>query len=120
MCYTTPMKRRKKTKQPGARGETLLVDDSYTIHRKKGNGAIRRQVWVDRRGRVTRYSLAYINHQLFHGDNGRVLGYDNAHDYHHKHYFGQIEAINYTSFEELETRFQHEFEVLHAQVKKRS
>ncbi len=27
---------------------------------------------------VTRYNLAYINHEMFQGDNGRVLGFDNA------------------------------------------
>lgn len=28
---------------------------------------------------VTRYNLAYINQAMFQGDNGRVLGFDNAH-----------------------------------------
>ncbi|MFK5985429.1 MAG: hypothetical protein QM479_08375, partial [Pseudomonadota bacterium] len=30
------------------------------------------------------------NPMLHQGDNGRVFGYDNAHDYHHKHFFGNI------------------------------
>jgi len=35
---------------------------------------LRREVWVDRRGLVVRYNLAYINHPIYVGDNGRVLG----------------------------------------------
>lgn len=28
----------------------------------------------------------FLNHELYQGDNGRVIGYDNAHGYHHRHY----------------------------------
>jgi hypothetical protein len=68
---------------------------------------------------VTRYSLAYINHNLIYDDNGRVLGYDNAHGYHHKHCMGRVEPIIFTNFEELEKRFEQEFGVLHEQVKEK-
>lgn len=55
--------------------ERKIVDDSFSISRKRGNGILRREVWVDDAGRVVRYNLAYINHALYVGDNGRVLGY---------------------------------------------
>lgn len=55
----------------------------------------------------------------FLGDNGRILGYDNAHGYHHKHIMGKIESVNFVSFSELEERFQTEFEVMHAQARKK-
>ena len=43
--------------------------------------------------------MAYINHSIYSGDNGRVLGYDNTHNFHHKHYFGEIiEIDNFVSF----------------------
>lgn len=71
------------------------------------------QVWVNNKGEATRYSLAYINYQLFSGDNGRVLGYDNAHGYHHKHYMGKVEPIKFYNYQELENEFQREFEVLY-------
>jgi len=99
--------------------ERLLVDESIGIHKKKGNGIIRRQIWTNNNNEVTRYSLAYINRHLFHGDNGRVLGYDNAHGHHHKHYMGKIESVIFNTFHELENQFQQEFEVLHEQTKKR-
>lgn len=57
-------------------------------------------MWVDEAtGRITRYNLAYINHKLYAGDNGSVVGYDNAHDGHHRHYFGVVEPIEFVSFE---------------------
>jgi hypothetical protein len=66
--------------------------------------------------KVTRYSLAYINYNICQVDNGRVLGYDNAHGYHHRHYMGAIEPIKFTSFVQIEELFQQEFEVLYAQA----
>lgn len=106
--------RKGKNKQSTAK-EILVVDESFTLSKKKGNGVIRRQVWQDSKGQITRYSLAYINFILYREDNGRVLGYDNAHGYHHKHYLGNIEPFNFTNFEELEELFQREFEVLYEQ-----
>ncbi|HEX4045557.1 MAG TPA: DUF6516 family protein [Gammaproteobacteria bacterium] len=109
----------KKQGKKALKIERLIEDESFTLQRSKGNGILRRQIWCDEAGNVTRYSLAYINHHLFLGDNGRVLGYDNAHGYHHKHYMGTIEPVEFLNFIELEERFQNEFEVIHAQVKKK-
>lgn len=83
-----------------------IVDEAHKIPDRRGNGQLRREVWVDERGRVVRYNLAFINHALFQGDNGRVLGYDNRHGYHHRHYFGVVETVNFESFEEIEARFE--------------
>ena len=70
---------------------------------------LRREIWVDRQGKVARYNLAYVNHLLHPGDNGRVLGYDSAHGSHHRHYKGKIAAVKFESFEQLEGRFQKEW-----------
>lgn len=86
-----------------------LIDESHVISTKKGNGIMRREVWVDDKGTVTRYNLAYINNRLFNDDNGRILGFDNAHGYHHRHYYGQVEAVNFISFEETEILFEKEW-----------
>jgi hypothetical protein len=83
-----------------------IIDESHVISTKKGNGILRREVWVNDLGVVTRYSLAYINLRLFHGDNGRVIGFDNAHDFHHRHYFGTVEAVVFTNFIETEILFE--------------
>lgn len=82
-----------------------IVDQRHDISRRKGGGSLRREDWIDDEGNVTRYNLAYINHELYQGDNGGVVGYDNAHGYHHRHYFGTVEAVVFVSFEDTEEQF---------------
>jgi hypothetical protein len=86
-----------------------IINEQHVISTKKGNGILRREVWVDSEGKITRYNLAYINHKLFSGDNGRVIGFDNAHGYHHRHYFGNVEAVNFISYEDTEVLFEIEW-----------
>lgn len=92
--------------------DSKLIDESHRISDKRGNGQLRREIWVDEQGRVTRYNLAYINHGLYRGDNGRAVGYDNQHGYHHRHYFGKTEPIEFTSFSDVEERFERDWVTL--------
>jgi hypothetical protein len=89
-----------------------LYDDTHKIPDQRGNGLLRREVWVDAKGRVTRYNLAYLNPALHSGDNGRVIGYDNAHDGHHRHFFGRVEPVAFVSFEDTEARFEQDWTAL--------
>jgi len=89
--------------------ERKVVDATNHIPRKRGNGVLRREVWVDGAGQVTRYNLAYINHDICGIDNGRVVGYDNAHGFHHRHFMGQVEPIEFTSYEDVEERFELDY-----------
>ena len=34
-----------------------------------------------------------------------MLGYDNSHDYHHRHFMGEVEAIEFTTYAALVDRF---------------
>lgn len=86
--------------------EIKISDDSWSLYSKIGSGVLRREVWVDGLGRVVRYNLAYINHTIFQGDNGRVVGYDNAHGFHHRHFMGVVESVEFKSFEDIEELFQ--------------
>lgn len=86
--------------------EIKVSDDSWSLSSKNGNGVLRREVWVNEKGTVVRYNLAYINHKIFQGDNGRVVGYDNAHNFHHRHFMGSVEPVKFVSFEDIENRFQ--------------
>jgi hypothetical protein len=86
--------------------DSKIVDDTNRIPNKRGNGILRREVWVDKSGKLTRYNLAYINASVHSGDNGRVLGYDNAHGYHHKHYLGVVTAVAFVNFDTMEEQFQ--------------
>jgi hypothetical protein len=85
--------------------EKKIHDERHVITKRRGNGELRREVWVDETGTVTRYNLAYINRELYQGDNGRVIGYDNAHGFHHRHYFGEVEPVDFVSFEDIEDQF---------------
>jgi hypothetical protein len=49
-------------------------------------------------------------------DNGRILGYDNTHNHHHRHFRGTVEEIEFQSYEELVARFERElFELWRAE-----
>ncbi len=65
-----------------------------------------------------RYSFAYINFHIYTGDNGRVLGYDNCHGRHHRHFMGKEYNIDFSSLEDIQDRFEREWETLHEKVKK--
>ena len=99
--------------------DDLIVDEYFYLPKKRGNGLLKRKISKNQKGEVTRYSLTYINHNLHNGDNGRVLGYDNAHGCHHKHYMGEIEKIEFINFEQIEELFQREFEVIYEKSNKK-
>jgi hypothetical protein len=65
-----------------------------------------REHWVrDLRGDVVRYGLAFIDHSLYPGDHGRVLGYDNAHGVHERHFKGETEIFAFDNYENVLERF---------------
>jgi hypothetical protein len=85
------------------------IDEQFYPPRARGGGILRREIWVDTHGHVVRYNLAYINPVLYARDNGRVLGYDSAHGWHHRHCKGEVTAVQFESFEDVEARFQEEW-----------
>ena len=95
--------------------EHLLERERFELKPKSGGGLLSYEVWGSiAKGvtTVTRYNLAYINPLIYAGDNGRVLGFDNAHDYHHRHFMGQVEAVDFVSYEATVERFQQEWQKL--------
>jgi len=105
-------KRKKRSKHIKA------VDEIVTLPIKQGNGILRYTVSTNSKGEIVRYSLAYINHHLCGVDNGRVLGFDNNHGYHHRHYMGKEEKVDLTNYEEIADRFDKEWRILHEKAKK--
>ena len=82
--------------------ETLLEQERFELRPMSGEGILSFEVWgYLQKGVtvVTRYNLAYINHSIYQMDNGRVLGFDNAHDYHHRHYMGDVQTVEFISYE---------------------
>jgi hypothetical protein len=49
-------------------------------------------------------------------DNGRVLGYDNGHGHHHRHFKGAVEAFEYESYRSLRDRFDDEVRLLRKEL----
>ncbi len=87
---------------------TKTVDERFVISEENGGGQIKFEVW-EYKGSVIKYSMVYVNHNIFAGDNGRVVGYDNTHDYHHKHYFGKIFPVtDFVSYEAMVERFRND------------
>ena len=85
-----------------------IVDETHEISRRRGNGKLRREIWVDASGKVVRFNLAFINREIHRGDNGRVLGYDSQHGVWHRHHLGEVSPVEATSFDAIEARFEAE------------
>jgi hypothetical protein len=77
-----------------------------------GTAIVREEVWVDVKGRVVRYNLAFLLPHLFSVDNGRVLGFDNAHGVHERHYMGEVAPIVFKDYPTTMERFYGEVEEL--------
>ena len=78
------------------------------LTRPRKGAKLKEEVWQTEDGEVARYSLAYINHRICGVDNGRVLGYDNSHEWHHRHFMGTVEPIEFDNYKSLSARFQAE------------
>jgi len=97
---------------PPKRRLRKVVDEEALISCASGPGLVREEVWEDEAGRVVRYNLAFINHFMMASDNGRVLGYDNAHGKQHRHFYGTVEEISIARYEELAMLFLDEVSIL--------
>jgi hypothetical protein len=83
------------------------------IPRRLGGGKLKEFVVRETRTRtVLRYSVAYINPQAFAGDNGRVLGYDNAHGRRHRHFLGVETDVPSMRYEDLLRLFNRQWRML--------
>jgi hypothetical protein len=82
--------------------------DEFYPKGRKGGVVVRIQTDYSRGGRLLRYSLAPIDTHRTGLDSGQVLGYDNAHGRHHRHYDGKAETIEFESYESVEERFEAE------------
>lgn len=92
--------------------QILLEQERFEVKPRSGGGLLSYEVWGYReKGKtvVTRYNLAYINLEIYRGDNGRVLGFDIAHGFHHRHCMGVVESVAFVSYEATLERFQQEW-----------
>ncbi|MGC1871224.1 MAG: hypothetical protein WA700_09725 [Acidobacteriaceae bacterium] len=82
-----------------------ITDVEIEVQCCHGPGIIREEAWQDLTGKIVRYNLAFISHFICQKDNGRVLGYDSAHGYHHRHLMGRVEKFRFASYAELADMF---------------
>jgi len=82
--------------------------DEFYPKGRKGGVVVRIQADYSRGGRLLRYSFALVDTHRTGVDDGRILGYDNAHGHHHRHYDGKIETVEFESYERIEKRFEAE------------
>ena len=47
-----------------------------------------------------------------------MLGFDNAHDYHHRHYMGKVAPVKFVSYEQTLERFEREWQEIVRDYKK--
>jgi hypothetical protein len=95
------------------RSELRKITDYETYFRcAGGHGIIREEVWVNRDNEVVRYNLAFLLPHLSRVDNGRVLGFDNAHGVHERHDMGKISIVPFKSYRDTSKRFFTEAEAI--------
>jgi hypothetical protein len=94
-------------------GIRKAVDDIDQVRCKSGSyGIIREEVYVDDAAAVVNYNLVFVHLGLCQQDNGRVLGYDNAHGHHERHWMGSVQPAGFISYERTLRRFLDEGEAL--------
>jgi hypothetical protein len=96
----------------GRKRLTKTTDYETSFWCAGGLGFLREEVWMNEHREVIRYNLAFIVPHLFRADNGRILGYDNAHGVHERHIRGIVEPASYTSYLATADRFYKEVRVL--------
>jgi hypothetical protein len=94
-----------------------IIDEEALVSCASGPGLVREEVWEDGSGRIVRYNLAFINHFMSGKDNGRVLGYDNAHAIPHRHFYGTVETVEAGAYDALLERFLNEVTVLRRETR---
>ena len=91
--------------------QEIYAPRDVLIPARLGGGVLKERVIRELPSKkVVNYALAYINPLIFSGDNGRVLGYDNSHDYAHRHFMVTIVPDPFTSYEDLYERFEREWQ----------
>ena len=84
-----------------------VVAEVFRLRGRRRGAVLKDEAWYEN-GKVVEYNLAYINRRICRVDHGRVLGYDNSHGFHHRHFMGKTEPVEFTSYEALAERFFHE------------
>ena len=100
----------RRTGKGKLRREKRIDQTSYLTGARFGS-VLKYEAWFEG-GKVVKYSLAYVNPLISSVDNGRILGYDNAHGHHHRHFKGTVKEVNFEDYDALVSRFEEELREL--------
>jgi hypothetical protein len=92
------------------------TDDEFRFRCGTGVGILREEVWVDGNNRIARYNLAFLVPHLTSRDNGRILGFDNAHDFHERHFMSEVSIVPFRGYRRTAERFYREVEAIRRQL----
>ena len=96
---------------------TKVVDEEFVVRCRSGSvGIFREEVYQDASDAVAKYNLAFIHFGLCQADHGRVLGYDNAHGFHERHWMGKSERVTFRNYASTFDRFMRELKALKEQA----
>jgi hypothetical protein len=84
-----------------------------------GIGILREEVWVNEHCEAVKYNLAFLLPHLSSIDNGRILGFDNAHGVHERHFMGSVNAVEFEDYFATADRFYREVEALRRSYKEK-
>jgi hypothetical protein len=100
--------RRSVVDRRGRRIVQKVVDVTTYLTRPWRGAMLVEEVWESGAGEVVKYNLGYVNPKVCGLDNGRVLGYDNSHGYHHRHFMGKEEPFEFKIYDAVAARFYRE------------
>jgi hypothetical protein len=84
------------------------TDDEARFWCAGGTGILREEVRVDEEDEIVLYNLAFLMPHLSAVDNGRILGFDNAHGIHERHFMGNANPVEFKSYSATADRFYRE------------
>ncbi len=94
--------------KPKKKNYIKVIDEQFIVPCEKGGGIIKFEAW-EYENKIVKYNMVYVNKSIFPNDNGRVVGYDNSHDFHHKHYLGKMTNLDdFINYQELVKRFKND------------
>jgi Family of unknown function (DUF6516) len=96
----------RKSVKKSRKVEKRIDNTSYLTGKRRG-AVLKEEGWY-----LGSEVVKYINPRTCAVDKGRVLGYDNSHDYDHRHFMGEVEEVEFPGYEALVDRFQKEVEDL--------
>ena len=98
----------------------FLLDFNGRIHCYEKGYWVKFEITQGDKSELRPHGLNY-SFTLHDPSNQRLIGFDNAHGYHHRHFMGVVEPVEFLSYEATVERFQREWsEIVNRVIGKKS